>query len=79
MSENAKHPITIIVTDGYKSALFVDGKRINGISALSFRHSGCEKAEIDISFADMTIAPSPVQEELLAQASKQIGQHLRTE
>lgn len=66
-------PITVIVSDGIKTALIIDGKQINGVGEVSFRHKAAETAEINVNITNASIGPSDVGSTLLNEAVKLLG------
>ena len=69
-------PITIIISDGIKTSIIIDGKRINGVGEVSFHHKAAEVAEIDVRVTNAAIGPSDVSLALLNEAANQLGYEL---
>lgn len=67
------NPITIIISDGCQTHLIIDGKRLNGVTEMSFSHVAAEDAELNIKFGVIGRANSEVSRTLLKEAAKLLG------
>lgn len=66
-------PITIIISDGRQTHLILDGKRLNGVTEMSFSHVAAEDAELNIKFGVIGHASPDVSSTLLKEAAKLLG------
>lgn len=73
------NPITIIISNGIKSSVIIDGKRINGIEEISFRHKAAEYATIETEINAAVLGCNDVSDALLVEAAKELGYELATE
>lgn len=67
------NPITIIISDGCQTHLIVDGKRLNGVSEMSFSHVAAEDVELNIKFGSIKRAHTDASSTLLKEAAKLLG------